>query len=96
MVTYIDTHFSEKITSTMLAEKFGYNRKYFSSYFNKAVGVNFNGYLNNVRYNRARLLLDNTDMSASEIIKECGFDSLATFYRVMKKYSTPEAADENK
>lgn len=94
ILTYIDTHFSEKLTSGMLAEKFGYNCKYFSSYFNKAVGTNLNSYINNIRYNRARLLLDNTDMSVSEIIDECGFDSLATFYRVMKKYSTPDSAGE--
>lgn len=95
VLTYIDTHFSEKITLGMLAENFGYNCKYFSSYFNKAVGTNVNDYINNIRYNRAKLLLDNTDMSVSEVMKECGFESLATFYRTMNRYSAPETAGEN-
>lgn len=92
ILTYIDTHFSEKITLGMLAEKFNYNCKYFSTYFNKTVGTNLNDYVNNIRYNRAKLLLENTDMSVSEIIQECGFESLATFYRTMNKYSAPETA----
>ena len=96
ILTYIDSHFSEKITLKMLAEKFNYNCKYFSSYFNKTVGTSVNDYINNIRYNRAKLLLENTDMSASEIMKECGFESLATFYRTMNKYSVPDTTGQNK
>lgn len=95
ILTYIDTHFSEKLTLAMLAEKFNYNCKYFSTYFNKTVGTGLNDYINNIRYNRAKLLLDNTEMSVSEIIKECGFESIATFYRTMNKYSAPETTGEN-
>lgn len=87
ILVYIDTHFAEKLSLNVLAEKFNYNRKYFSTYFNKVVGTNLTSYINTIRFNNAKYLLDNTDMSVSEVARKCGFDSLATFYRIMKKYS---------
>ncbi len=87
ILVYIDTHFAEKLDLKTLAEKFNYNQKYFSAYFNKYVGVNITSYINTIRFNNAKFLLDNTDMSVSDVAASCGFDSLATFYRIMKKYS---------
>ena len=87
ILAYIDTHYSEKLSLNKLAEKFNYNPKYFSAYFNRLVGTNITGYINNTRFNNAKYLMENSDKSVSAIASECGFDSLATFYRVMKKYS---------
>ncbi len=96
ILAYIDTHFAEKLDLKTLAEKFGYNQKYFSAYFNKYVGSNITSYINTIRFNNAKYLLENTDKSVSEVAAECGFESLATFYRIMKKYSVSIAAESRK
>lgn len=95
ILVYIDTHFTEKLTLKALAEKFNYNPKYFSTMFNKLVGTNITSYINNIRFNNAKYLLENTDMSVSDVAGKCGFDSLATFYRIMKKYSDSTESIEN-
>lgn len=94
ILVYIDTHFTEELTLKSLAEKFNYNPKYFSTLFNKLVGTNITSYINNIRFNNAKYLLENTDMSVSAVADRCGFDSLATFYRIMKKYSDSNESTE--
>ena len=87
VLAYIGSHSAEKLTLKTLAQKFNYNEKYFSAYFNRSVGMNLTSYVNCIRFNNAKLLMDTTSKSMTQIAAECGFESLATFYRVLKKFS---------
>lgn len=89
ILTYINTHYKEKLTVNNLADTFGYSPQHFSEIFNKHVGCNFNTYINNVRIENALLELNtpNNKKSHTEIAFDCGFNSLATFYRALNKKS---------
>ena len=87
VLTYINIHYKEKLTVNTLADTFGYSPQHFSEIFNKHVGYNFNTYINNIRIKHALLKLNdpNNKKSHTEIAFECGFNSLATFYRALNK-----------
>lgn len=83
ILDYIDLHFEESISLGDIAEHFGYNKSYFSRFFNKYVGISLNDYINGLRLDRyeelSRLY---PDKSVTDLVFSSGFQSLATFYRV--------------
>ena len=46
---YINEHYNEKLDLTDIAQEFGFNYHYISSYFNQHISEGFSGYLNTVR-----------------------------------------------
>ena len=50
VLEYVKNHSELELTLPFVAEKFGYTPNYFSSLFNKLVGMSFNDYLNYIRY----------------------------------------------
>jgi AraC-like DNA-binding protein len=83
ILEYIDKHYEEPLTLMDLAEHFGYNKSYFSRFFNKHVGVSLNDYINGLRMDRYEELAKlYPDKSVTDIVFLSGFQSLATFYRV--------------
>lgn len=83
ILEYIDDHFRDKITLESLAATFGYNKTYFSRLFNQHIGMSVNNYINMVRLDRfEKLSADSKSENITELVFDCGFSSLATFYRV--------------
>lgn len=58
---------------------------YFSRYFKKYVGMSFSDYLGYVKTDNAIRLLQQGNMTATNIALQCGFDSIRTFNRTFKK-----------
>ena len=58
---------------------------YFSKVFKKAVGVNFVSYVNDTKINKAKELLENTDIPVLNVALDLGFDDCGYFIRVFKK-----------
>ena len=58
---------------------------YFSKIFKEATGENFIEYLTNLRIEKAKELLDNTEMSMKEICLEVGYSNPNYFSRIFKK-----------
>jgi AraC-like DNA-binding protein len=89
VLDYIYENFSEELSLPFVASKFGYTTNYFSTLFNKFTAMNFNDYVNWVRYNKAVILLNDSKngYTVTEIANICGFGSMNTFYRAKKKFS---------
>jgi AraC family L-rhamnose operon regulatory protein RhaS len=64
--------------------------RHFSTLLNEITGKTFVNYLNDVRVESAKELVEDTDMSISSIAFHTGFEELSSFYRAFKKrYKVP-------
>lgn len=86
MTTYLDNHFSEKITLSLLSSHFNMNPDYISSYFKRKSGMNFSDYLNSKRIAEAKKLLRTTDLSIGIISERVGFSNYRYFNKVFQSY----------
>lgn len=63
---------------------------YFSRLFSREMGTSFREFLVTVRLDRAKYLLQETDMSVGEIAESLGYDSVFLFSRQFKlRYAIP-------
>ena len=87
ILSYINEHYTENLTLEFLSQKYGYCPKYFSELFNKHVGCKLNTYINSIRTEKAIAELNNpkNKKSLTSIAFDNGFNSLATFYRILSK-----------
>lgn len=85
LLAYIGEHYADDITLESMAEHFGYSRYYFSRMFNAALGTSITDYVSAVRLMHTLDMMKNTGCTASEAALACGFSSIPTFYRVLKK-----------
>lgn len=95
---YIAEHYGEELKLPALAKKFGYSENYFSALFNRMAGMNLNEYINRVRVRR---VLESRERLAhkytlKEIVLRCGFNSMETYYRVLKKYRGENGLEDKK
>ena len=76
---FLSENFKSDVTLTALAKKLYVSQGYLSTIFTKEVGISFKKYLTNLRIDRAKYLLANTDLSIGEIAKEVGYNTQAYF-----------------
>ncbi len=81
MFAYINAHFREKITLEDVAQNCGYDAHYLSRIFATNVGINFRRVVNSYRLDYARTLLEESDLSVTEIAMASGFGSVRSFNR---------------
>lgn len=86
LLAYINENYAEDIDLKSMAEHFGYSKYYFSRMFNGALGTSITDYVSAVRLIHALDRLRRTGCTVSEAAMACGFSSLPTFYRVLKKH----------
>ena len=84
MLLYIEQHFRESVTISLLAKKFGYNRDYLSRLFNSTLGIGFRKHVNILRSRSAANLLRDTGDPISDIAYSSGFSSQRTFNRAFR------------
>lgn len=88
VMRYIDEHYTEKISMSMLAKTFGYEQTYLSRIFNKFLGMNLREYLNRRRVAALqKLRRSDPSLPIWKAAESCGFDSPNTYYRAIEKYS---------
>ena len=92
VTTYIEDHYSEKITLEMLADKVNISIYYLSHIFKQYTNQTPIEYLNQYRLSTAANLLKTTDNSIMDISFECGYNNVSYFNRAFKaKYNlTPK------
>jgi YesN/AraC family two-component response regulator len=81
----VQEHFQKSITRESIAEHFGLAPNHVSRLFRKEGLMKFNDYLNLVRVNRAKFMLQNYGMTLKEIAANCGYSDPAYFCRVFRK-----------
>lgn len=84
VVRYINTHYAQKLTLDLLAERFYVSPYYLSRFFKEATGFTFVEYVNSVRIKEAKKLLEGSDLKVNQISKKVGFGSVTHFGRVFK------------
>lgn len=86
VTNYIGEHYSEGVSLEEVAEATGISRYYVSHLFKELMSTTFVGYVNELRLNRAAMLLVTTDSPIIEIAALSGFNNLSNFNRAFKLY----------
>lgn len=87
IIDYISENYKNKISLSDIAEKLGYNYHYLSKKINKIFSMSFSDFLNLYRLETAIELLNETDLSITEVAIESGFQSIRSFNEIFKKHT---------
>lgn len=82
---YVQNNFRNDIGLRDVADNAAVTPSYMSSIFSKECGVSFKEYLNTIRYDYAKKLLEYSDMTVTDICFESGFCDYANFERHFKE-----------
>lgn len=85
IIDYIQYHSSENITVKEIADYFGYNPKYLSSFFKKQAGTTLKQYMLQSKMEVAKAELTDTNHPISQIAYNLGFDDAHNFTNAFKK-----------
>ena len=97
--TYIRHHYSEKnIGAEELAGMVYLSPGYLSAVFKEETGVTLNRYIREVRMEKARELVEGTNMKIAQIAKEVGFSNSSYFCRSFREFfgNSPESCRKGK
>lgn len=86
VVKYVNENFLEKISTSALSEKFGYNEAYFCRSFKKATGITVTKYIQILRLEYAIKLLKKSNENISAIAVKSGFSDIYYFTNSFKKH----------
>lgn len=78
---HLHTHSDKSIAMQELTAVAGVSRQYLAKIWKKQVGVPLNGYLNAIRIERAKVLLEAGNRKIIDVAMEAGFGSLSQFNR---------------
>lgn len=93
---YIDSHFKEPLTLDHLAEIAHINKYYLAHSFKEEFGISPISYQLNRRIEESCYLLQQTDMSLSEIAQVLGFSSSSYFSQLFRKTKEISPSDYRK
>ena len=86
--SYVDKNFCDPdISLASVADEFGYSVAYVSKIFTEKGNISYSDYINSLRMEKAKKMLEETDLSVNVIAARCGVLSPVTFRRVFKKYT---------
>lgn len=81
VLSYIKSHYDEKIYIRDLAGLINMNEQYFCRFFKRSIGRSPMVYINEFRIRQAMHYLEETDDSVTEVAMECGYNNLGNFLR---------------
>lgn len=84
IVTYINENFTEDIYLEQLAQQYNTSTKYLSKRIKQYLNVSFKDYLTQLRIDKAKELLENSDIKIEELAGSVGFFNRTTFIRAFK------------
>ena len=84
-IEYMHKSYKQNITLTSIAKHLGLNKCYFCNIFKKETNMTFSQFLNNLRIEKSKVLLKNTELSLLDIAVEVGFNNQSYFTIAFKK-----------
>lgn len=81
-MNFIGENFTEKISVKDICNAVGYSKSTVLSAFKKEFSTTVNSYLNTLRLERAKKMLENEDTSINEVALSCGFSDQSYFSKV--------------
>lgn len=85
VMDYIDSHYTEDLNLDDIADSIGFSKYHFSRLFKQYTGYTFCAYITHRRIKVAEELLEQPELSITEIALQSGFPSISTFNRVFKQ-----------
>lgn len=82
---FISKNFNREITLNEISEHFFINPYYFSHLFKKKTGENYQNYLIRLRMERAKKLLEETDLKVYEICERVGYSDTNHFIKMFAR-----------
>ena len=82
---YIQQNYMKTISLEEISKFVGFNATYFSTLFKKENGNNFIDYLSEIRMNKAKDLLRETNLNIAVICEQVGYNDLKHFTKSFKK-----------
>lgn len=98
VMEYIDAHYMDDFTLEDMASATGFSKYHFSRLFKQYTGYSFCSYICRRRIRVAEELLEQPDLSITEIAMQSGFPSISTFnraFRQQKNCSPSEYREKN-
>ena len=84
---YIETHYQEDISLKSISFALNTNTAYLGSVFKTATGQAFSIYLNKLRIESSKTLLNESNATVHEIARKVGYNSTNHFVNTFKKYT---------
>ena len=94
--TYLEQHFVEYITLDDLEKRFHINKYYLTKLFKEEYNISIITYLNQLRVNKAKKLLRNSNQKIESISRICGIDDQGYFIRLFKRFEGMTPGDYRK
>lgn len=85
ILMYCLENYSEDLSLDRISDDLHVSKTHITHVFSTKLNCNFREYINNMRINDVKYLLEKTDMSILDIMLECGFNSQSTFNRTFIK-----------
>ena len=85
IIEYLNEHYTENITLNSLGAEFGYHPNYLNQIFIKATKKTIYSYLLDLRILKAINLLQNSDLTVSDVCEKTGFCDISHFSKTFKK-----------
>jgi len=93
---YIDNNYQNNIKLETIAPLFGYNSAYLGKLFTKAIGENFNSYVDHRRIEHSKKLLEQKNIKVYEVSEQVGYKNVDYFHKKFKKYVGVSPAEYRK
>lgn len=85
-IDYLQMHFAEGISVVQVSAHVGVERTYFSKKFQETYGVSPIKYIQQLKMNRAKQMMQDTDYTLTEIARSVGYPDLFSFSKAFKKH----------
>ena len=85
MVSYIQQNYTGKILLREFGEQFHLSEKYISRYFKDHFHITLSQYVTYLRLEHAKQMLQETDISVTEVAMQSGYQNVSYFIRSFKK-----------
>ncbi len=86
MTAYMEKNYDQDLKLEAIAKIFNYNSAYLGKVFRKEMGESFNNVLDNIRIEKAKHLLLETDLKVYQVSEQVGYSNIDYFYSKFKKY----------
>lgn len=86
LISYVNAHFADKITLSLLSREFGFSRNYICTLFQKYFNKSLNLYLTQLRMDHARKLLADKTILIKEVAYRSGYTDYYHFFKVFKNH----------
>jgi len=80
---YLENNYQD-ISLENLIEQYGHNMNYYNNLIKCKTGMTFSAFVQNLKLEKAEILLRTTDFSVEDVARQIGYENLSYFYRIFK------------